>query len=276
MLDRTTETNNEVEIELTAGGLHEALRRVRHAMCREETRYYLDGVYLHHVAKVGALRFVATESHRLATADIGTAEGAETIRPVILSRTFVTEAIKGTSKRQDAFKPVHLSLHVDHAQLTYCDGTAIDGPFVDGTFPDYERVIPRGEPQHGTATIARDSLMRAVAGLTEFAKASGRKWPASPILRFAFSPDKLTLSTAMEDSGAACRGSASVDVDVATSTMNEPGIVGFYGPHMLDILNSLQGQHVRFEFFDTGGPNRFVGDNSDGSALHVIMPVRVP
>ena len=64
MLDRTTEMNTEVEIELTAGGLHEALRRVRHAMCREETRYYLDGVYLHHVARVGALRFVATDGHR--------------------------------------------------------------------------------------------------------------------------------------------------------------------------------------------------------------------
>ena len=78
---------------VTAGGLHEALRRVRHAMCREETRYYLDGVYLHHVARVGALRFVATDGHRLATADIGTAEGAETIRPVILSRPFVVEAL---------------------------------------------------------------------------------------------------------------------------------------------------------------------------------------
>jgi hypothetical protein len=47
-------------------------------------------------------------------------------------------------------------------------------------------------------------------------------------------------------------------------------------PHILDILNSLQGQHVRFELFDTGGPNSFLGDNADGSALHVIMPVRVP
>jgi DNA polymerase-3 subunit beta len=188
--------NTEVEIELTAGGLHEALRRVRHAMCSEETRYYLDGVYLHHVAKVGALRFVATDGHRLATADIGTTEGAETIRPVILSRPFVVAAFKGTSKRRDAFKPVHLSIRVDHAQLTYWDGTAIDGPFVDGTFPDYERVIPRGEPQHGTATIAREPLMRAVTGLTEFAKASGRKWPASPILRVAFAADILTLSTA--------------------------------------------------------------------------------
>jgi DNA polymerase III sliding clamp (beta) subunit (PCNA family) len=205
MLDRTTEMNTEVEIEFTAGGLHEALRRVRHAMCREETRYYLDGVYLHHVAKVGALRFVATDGHRLATADIGTAEGAETIRPVILSRGFVLEAIRGTSKRRDAFKQVRLAIGADYARLSYWDGSTSDGPLVDGTFPDYERVIPRGEPQHGTATIGREPFMRAVAGLTEFAKASDRKWPASPILRFAFAPDKLIVSAVMEDCGGAPR-----------------------------------------------------------------------
>src|SRR5215470_9832268 len=240
MLDRTTEMNTEVEIELTAGGLHEALRRVRHAMCREETRHYLDGVYLHHVARVGALRFVATDGHRLAAADIGTAEGAETIRPVILSRPFVIEATKGTSKRRDAFKAVRLAIGADYARLTYWDGSASDGLLVDGTFPDYERVIPRGEPQHGSATIARDPFMRAVAGLTEFAKASGRKWPASSILRFAFAADKLTVSAAMELPDGACRGSASVDLSVAASAMNGPGDVGFYGPHILDILNSLQ------------------------------------
>jgi DNA polymerase-3 subunit beta len=228
------------------------------------------------VAKVGALRFVATDGQRLATADIGAAEGAETIRPVILSRPFVVEATRGTSKRRDAFRHVRLAIGEDYARLTYWDGSASDGPLVDGRFPEYERVIPRGEPQHGTATIAREPLMRAVVGLTEFAKASGRKWPASPILRFAFAADKLTLSTAMEVPDGARRGSASVEVSVTASTMNEPGTVAFYGPHILDILNSLQGQHIRFEFFDIGGPNRFVGDNSDGSALHVIMPVRVP
>ena len=69
---------------------------------------------MHHVARVGALRFVATDGHRLARADIGTAEGAETIRPVILSRAFVTEAIKGTSNRRDAFRHVRLAIGADY------------------------------------------------------------------------------------------------------------------------------------------------------------------
>jgi DNA polymerase-3 subunit beta len=70
MLDRTIETTTAAEIVLSAGDLHDALRRVRHAMCREETRYYLNGVYVHHVARDNAVRFCATDGHRLALADI--------------------------------------------------------------------------------------------------------------------------------------------------------------------------------------------------------------
>ena len=125
---------------------------------------------------------------------------------MILSRAFVADAIKATNKRRDAFRPVRLAIDPNHARLTDWDGNLIEGTLIDGTFPDYERVIPRGEPQHGTITIAREPFMRAVAGLTEFAKASGTKWPVSPTLRFAFAGDKLTVSAAFEACGSACLG----------------------------------------------------------------------
>ncbi len=272
MLDRTTDLTTAAEIILTAGDLHDALRRVRHAICKEETRYYLNGVYLHHVTRDNVLRFVATDGHRLAMADIRAPESVHNIRPVILSRAFVTDAIKATNKRRDAFKRVHLAIGASRVSLTDWDGSVIDGALVDGTFPDYERVIPRGEPQHGTVTVAREPFIRAVAAVTAFADASDNKRPA---LRFAFAGGQLTLSAAMDGCSSACRGSASAVVDVAATTMTEPRDIGFYGPQVLDILNSLQGQHVRFDFFDVGGPNNFAGNRADGNALHVIMPVRV-
>jgi len=111
--------------------------------------------------------------------------------------------------------------------------------------------------------------------VTAFVKASGVKWRATPILRFAFAGEKLTVSGVIEGSASACRGSASVAVDIAETTMSEPREIGFYGPQVLDILNSLRGGHVRFDFFDVGGPNNFVGDRADRHALHVIMPVRL-
>jgi hypothetical protein len=66
----------------------------------------------------------------------------------------------------------------------------IEGALIDGMFPDYERVIPRGEPQYGAATVAREPFMRAVAAVTAFAKASGVKWRAAPILRFVRGTNK--------------------------------------------------------------------------------------
>ena len=275
MLDRTTEPVTTAEIILEAGNLNDALRRVRHAISKEETRYYLNGVYLRYAMQDNVLRFVATDGHRLAMADIHAPEDAKKLCPVILSRAFVTDAIKATNKTRDAFKQVRLAIGPSRISLTDWDGNVIDGALVDGTFPDYERVIPRGEPQHGTATLAREPFIRAVAAVTAFAKASGVKWQVAPILRFAFAGGKLTVSGAIVGCGAGRRGSASVDLDVTETTMTEPREIGFYGPQILDILNSLQGGHVRFDFFDVGGPNNFVGDRADSHALHVIMPVRI-
>jgi DNA polymerase-3 subunit beta len=182
---------------------------------------------------------------------------------------FVTDAIKATNKTRDAFKQVRLAVGPNRVTLTDWAGNVIDGTLVDGVFPDYERVIPRGEPQHGAATVAREPFLRAVAAVTAFAKAAEAKWPIAPVLRFAFAGDKLVISSAIEG------GSASVTVDVAGTTMGEPREIGFYGPQVLDILNSLRDGHVRLDLYDTGGPNNFVGDRADACALHVIMPVRL-
>src|ERR1700757_1272744 len=121
MLDRTTELMATAEITVTAGDLHDALRRVRHAMCREETRYYLNGVYVHHVARDNALRLCATDGHRLALADVPAPEGASSVRPVILSRAFVMDVCKATSKARDALKHVRLSFGRDAVTLTDWD-----------------------------------------------------------------------------------------------------------------------------------------------------------
>jgi DNA polymerase-3 subunit beta len=272
MLDRTTEIMATAELTLTAGDLHDALRRVRHAICKEEIRYYLNGVYVHHVARNNVLRFVATDGHRLAQMDVPAPEGADTLRPAILSREFVADVIKATNKRGDAFKHVRLAIGPIHVRLTDWDGNTVEGALIDGTFPDDARVVPRGEPPHGTVTLARKPFLRAVAAATAFAQATGDNRAA---LRFAFAGDALTISAAFDACGSACHGSATITVNIAASTMAEPQDVGLCGPQVLDILRSLRGRQVRFDFFDIGGPNNFAGDEADGSALHVIMPVRV-
>jgi DNA polymerase-3 subunit beta len=221
------------------------------------------------------LRFVATDGHRLALVELPAPCGSHNIPAAIFSRAFVADAIKATNKTRDAFKHVRLAIGPSHASLIDWDGNVIDGALVDGSFPDYERAIPRGEPQHGTATIAREPFLRAVDAATAFAEASAAKGQVVPALRFGFAGDKLTVCAAIEGDGPVCRGSASVSVDIAATTMTVPREIGFHGPQVLDILKSLRGREVRFDFFDVGGPNNFIGDRADGHALHVIMPARV-
>lgn len=273
MLDRTTETTTAAEIILTAGDLHDALRRVRHAMSKQDTRYYLNGVYLHYVMRDNALRFVATDGPVLAAADVR-APGAQPAGPAILPSTFVADIIKAMRKGRDAFKQVRLAIGPTRASLTDWEGSVIEGALIDGVFPDYERVIPQGQPQHGAATVAREPLIQAVAAVTAFGKVSAERWPDGPALRFAFTTDKLTVSATTEGSASACRGVASISLDIA-STMPAPREIGFRGSQVLDILKSLQGRHVRFDLFAMDGPNTFVGDRADGNALHVIMPVKL-
>jgi DNA polymerase-3 subunit beta len=183
----------------------------------------------------------------------------------------VQDACRATSKGRDAFKHVRLSFGRERVTLTDWDGNRIEGELIDGTFPDYQRVIPRGEPPHGTVTLAREPFLRAVAAATAFAELSERR----AALRFSFAADKLTISAAVEEHGVGYRGSAAMSIDVAATTIREPHDIGFSGPYVLDLLKSLAGRQVRFEFFDVGGPNTFAGDEADGSALHVIMPMRV-
>jgi hypothetical protein len=177
--------------------------------------------------------------------------------------------------RRDACKRLRLAIGQSNVRLIDWDGNTITGELIEGTFPDYERVIPRGDPKNGWATITREPFMRAVAAATEFGNASGRKWPVAPILRFAFAGDKLTISTAFEDATSVAIGSASVTVKIAAAVMPEPREIGFYGPQIVDILRSLRGRLVRFDFYDVGGPNNFSGDSADGNAIHVIMPCRI-
>ena len=91
MLVRTSEAVATAEITLEAGDLNDALRRVRHAMCKQETRYYLNGVHLHHAARENALRFVAIDGHRLAIVELPAPRGAHDICPTILSQAFVAD-----------------------------------------------------------------------------------------------------------------------------------------------------------------------------------------
>src|ERR1700723_3132848 len=127
---------------LTAAELRALIDRTRFAMSTEETRYYLNGIYLHTAKNknVEVLRAVATDGHRLARVEMPAPAGAKGIPGIILPRKTVTEVRKLIEESQG---DIEIALSEAKVRFTF-DGVVLTSKLIDGTFPDYERVIPSG------------------------------------------------------------------------------------------------------------------------------------
>ncbi|WP_304191203.1 DNA polymerase III subunit beta, partial [Phenylobacterium aquaticum] len=115
--------------------------KTRFAISTEETRYYLNGLYLHTVVEGGIakLRAVATDGHRLALAEMTAPEGSAGLPGVIVPRKTINEARR---LLEDAGESLDLQLSPQKVRFEF-GGAALTSKVIDGNFPDYVRVIPR-------------------------------------------------------------------------------------------------------------------------------------
>lgn len=233
------------------------LEKTRFAISTEETRYYLNGVYLHAASNQGAavLRAVATDGHRLARMEVALPDGAEKIPGVIIPRKTVGELYKlveeGGEKVEIALSDTKIRFSVGNAVLV--------SKLIDGTFPDYERVIPTGN----------DKIME-VSG-REFANAVDRvsviTSEKSRGIKLTLTPNKLTLAASAADQGTATE-------ELAVSYGADPVEIGFNSRYLLDMMSQIEGETAQFVFADSASPT-IVRDPADVGALYVIMPMRV-
>ncbi len=238
---------------MTAGTLPHAFRlpaqllrgmidRTRFAISTEETRYYLNGIYLHAVAGsdgVKVLRAVATDGHRLARVEEPLPEGAEGIPGVIIPRKTVLEARKLLDEVQD---DVEIALSETRIQFTL--GTVrLTSKLIDGTFPEYERVIPRDNDK--ILRVGKKDFAEAVARVS--AISSERSRP----VKLALDRDLLTLSAASPDQGTATE---ELDGDRVTYAAG-PLEIGFQARYLNDITDQIGGE-VEFLFSDGVGADR--------------------
>ena len=259
------------EIGVRAGDLHDALRRVQYAICREATRYYLGGVYVNRHDE--SLRFVATDGHVLGRTDANIVCGdSARIFPAILSRAWVLDALKATKRQRDSYKTVTLRVGQERAALIdWAGGCVAEAALVDGAFPDYTRVVPVGDPPKGRVTVLREQLIGAVTAVTAFAKASDGN--RSPHLCFSFGSSdddgKLIVSKTADD------GFAKATVMLAKAPP-APVDIGFDDEKLLAVLKGIDASEVRIDLYDVGGPCNVGSDYAvDAHVLHTIMPCRI-
>jgi DNA polymerase-3 subunit beta len=242
---------------LSTTDLKRLIDRTRFAISTEETRYYLNGIYLH-AAKSGdmpMLRAVATDGHRLARMEIPLPEGAQGMPGVIVPRKTVTE-IRKLIDELDQDVAVSLS----DTKIRFVFGNAVlTSKLIDGTFPDYDRVIPANN----------DKILEVIC--KDFADAVDRvstiSTEKSRAVKLAIERGNLTLSATSAENG-----TASEELEVRYSAA--PLEIGFNSRYLLDIAEQIEGEGARFALADAASPT-VVRDTADGSALYVLMPMRV-
>ncbi|MBK0400013.1 DNA polymerase III subunit beta [Limibaculum sp. M0105] len=238
-----------------------ALRRIfdksQFAVSTEETRYYLNGVYLHVAegAEGKVLRAVATDGHRLARIDMPLPDGAEGAPGVIVPRKTVGE-LRKLLENDDA----ELTISVSETKIRFSvDALVLTSKVIDGAFPDYSRVIP----------TANNRKMEVDA--KEFAKAVDRvatvSQERSRAVKLALDHDRLALSVNSPEAGSAA--------DELTVAYDDEALeIGFNARYLLEIAGQIDRENAVFMFADAGAPT-LVREGEDLSAVYVVMPMRV-
>ncbi|MDQ7070644.1 MAG: DNA polymerase III subunit beta [Rhodobacterales bacterium] len=238
-----------------------ALRRLfdksKFAISTEETRYYLNGVYMHVSDADGGqvLRCVATDGHRLARIDTDLPDGASAMPGVIVPRKTVNELAKLLN--DDDLK---IAVSVSETKVRFATpDVTLTSKVIDGTFPDYTRVIPQGN----TRKLEVDA--------SEFAKAVDRVATVSSersrAVKLTLDEDRLILSVNAPDAGAA-------EEELAVAYGDESLEIGFNAKYLLEIASQVDRENAVFMFNSSGDPT-LMREGNDTSAIYVVMPMRV-
>ena len=227
------------------------------AMSLEETRYYLNGIYLHAVKDSDGekLRTVSTDGHRLSRVDMNIPEGANEIPGVIVPRKTIMEIRKLLEDHSDI---INLSLSDNKIKLSFSN-VILTSKLLDGTFPDYSRVIP--EQNNKTVTISNQLLSEAVDRVSTVSTDKTRA------IKVNISKGNLVISATNPD-----KGSASESLDVIYD--GEEVEIGFNSKYVLDVARQIKGNEIIIKLSDSVSPT-LVYDKDDKGVLFVLMPMRV-
>ena len=239
--------------ELPAATLRQIIDKTRFAISSEETRYYLMGIFLH-VAD-DKLKAAATDGHRLARITLPRPDGAEGMPDIIIPKKCVGELrklldeVEGTA--EVSLSPTKVRFGLGSAVLT--------SKLIDGTFPDYNRVIPTGNDK-----LLKLDPKSFAAGVDRVATIASEKTRA---VKMSVDRDKVTLSVTSPESGTATE-------EIACDYGSDNIEIGFNARYLMDILAQIEGDSVEVHLADAAAPT-LLRENDASPALYVLMPMRV-
>ncbi len=242
-----------VRFALGAPEFSRLIERTRFAISTEETRYYLNGAFLH--AQSGRLKMVATDGHRLAYADCALPAGAGDMPDVIIPRATIAEFKKLAA---DAEGEITLSVS-PQTIAAQRDDLRLVSKLVDGLFPDYARILPKDASR--TVSLERERFAAALDRVSIVASERAR------MVRFTHD-DGAMLKVSNPEAGQAEEDIDTIDGDSIADT-------GFNGKYLAEALNASPAETVHIGFGeDAATPAKITGEG-DLNAFVVLMPLRV-
>ncbi|WP_417309139.1 DNA polymerase III subunit beta [Devosia sp.] len=244
--------------QVPVAALRELIERTQFAISNEETRYYLNGIYLHTLEVNGAptLRAVATDGHRMARADADAPEGAAGMAGIIVPKKTVSEVQKLLDGAEG-----DVAVEVSETKIRFTLGSVVLlSKLIEGTFPDYDRVTPKNNDKQ--MNVDKASFATAVDRVSTIASDRGGK-----AVKLSANQGQLELSVTNPDHGTA---SEELAVEFETDGFE----IGFNARYLLDIIGQIRSESAVFMFNDAGSPT-LVKENGDARALYVLMPMRV-
>jgi len=252
-----TATEYDANFAAPAPVLRRLFDKSKFAISTEETRYYLNGVFFHTAeAETGpVLRAVATDGHRLARIDAAIPSGAETMPGVIVPRKTVGELRKLLDDDD-----MTIAVSVSETKIRFATPEiTLTSKVIDGTFPDYTRVIPQANSR------------RMEVDASDFAKAVDRVATVSSersrAVKMALDEDRLVLSVNAPESGNA-------EEELAVAYGDDRLEIGFNAKYLLEIASQVDRENAVFLFSSPGEPT-LMREGNDTTAIYVVMPMRV-
>jgi len=246
--------------ELPAKTFADLIDRTRFAISTEETRYYLNGIFFHvSDDNEPVLRAAATDGHRLARFTLPRPDGAEGMPDVIVPRKAVAELRKLLDESLDGNVQIDLSASKVRFTLGGEGGVVLTSKLIDGTFPDYSRVIPTGNDK--LLKLDPKSFHEGVDRVATIATEKTRA------VKMGLDRDKVTLTVTSPDNGTATE-------EVSAEYSSDGFEIGFNAGYLKDILNQIDADTVEIHLADAGAPT-LIRKDENSPALYVLMPMRV-
>ncbi|AVO37725.1 DNA polymerase III subunit beta [Pukyongiella litopenaei] len=250
-------TDYQTSFTATVPVLRRLFDKSKFAISTEETRYYLNGVYMHAAEADGekVLRCVATDGHRLARIDADLPAGAADMPGVIVPRKTVNELRKLLDDDEGSIR-----VAVSETKIRFeAPGVLLTSKVIDGTFPDYMRVIPQANPRR--MEVDASAFAQAVDRVATVSSERSRA------VKLLMEDDRLVLSVNAPDSGAA-------EEELPVAYGDERLEIGFNAKYLHEIASQVDRENAVFLFNSAGDPT-LMREGNDPSAVYVVMPMRV-